>query len=75
MRIFVVVAKNRPDLYEYFTSGFAGIDNVEVIIDRRIGPEQPASTVGSQYSERRNAQNIYEQLEQRGFVIVRIPAE
>ena len=71
MRIFVVVAKNRPELYQYFTAGFAGVDGVEVILDRRIGPDDPPSP--GLHGERRNARNIYEELELRGFVIVRLP--
>lgn len=73
MRIFVVVAKNRPELYQYFTAGFAGVDGVEVILDRRIGPDDPPGPSGMLDSERRTARNIYEELELRGFVIVRLP--
>lgn len=72
MRIFVVVAKNRPDLYEYFRAGLAGIEGIEVIHDRRIGETPPAPAATG--SERRNARNVYDELEIRGFVIVRLPA-
>jgi hypothetical protein len=71
VRIFVVVAKSRPDLYQYFTTGFAGVEGVEVILDRRIG--EPAAGSGEALGERRNARNIYDELEIRGFVIVRLP--
>jgi len=74
VRIFVVVAKSRPDLYEYFTAGFAGIDGIEVILDRRIGPADPPGPPGIEAAERRTARNIYEELQLRGFVIVRLPA-
>jgi hypothetical protein len=74
VRIFVVVAKNRPDLYQYFKAGLAGVDGVEVILDRRIGPDEPPGPSGIPDSERRTARNIYEELELRGFVIVRLPA-
>ena len=74
MRIFVVVAKSRPDLFDYFTAGFSGVDNVEVILDRRIGPDDPPSPPGSLSGERRTPRNVYEELELRGFVIVRLPA-
>ena len=73
MRIFVVVAKNRPDLYQYFKAGLAGVDGIEVILDRRIGPDEPAAPPG-QENDRRTARNIYEELQLRGFVIVRLPA-
>jgi hypothetical protein len=71
VRIFLVVAKNRPDLYEYFTAGLAGVEGIEVILDRRIG-ERPPAPVEAQ-ANRRNARNIYDELETRGFVIVRLP--
>lgn len=71
MRIFVVVAKNRPDLYRYFVAGFEGVEGIEVILDRRIGPDDPPSPGVD--TERRTARNIYEELEMRGFVIVRLP--
>jgi hypothetical protein len=75
VRIFVVVAKNRPDLYQYFMSGFAGVDSVEVILDRRIGPDHPHAPGLETVSDNRRvaARTVYEELEQRGFVIVRLP--
>jgi hypothetical protein len=75
VRIFVVVAKNRPDLYQYFMSGFAGVDGVEVILDRRIGPDHPHAPGLETASDNRRvaARTVYEELEQRGFVIVRLP--
>ena len=73
VRIFVVVAKNRPDLFQYFASGLAGVEAVEVILDRRFGPEdQLPAEVTASYRDRRTARDIYDELELRGFVIVRI---
>ena len=74
MRIFFVVAKNRPDLYQYFVAGLAGLDGVEIILDRRIGPDDPTAPPGDDATNRRMARNIYDELQQRGFVIVRLPA-
>jgi hypothetical protein len=68
VRIFVVVAKNRPDLYQYFIAGFDGVDGVEVILDRRIGSATDPE------GERRRSRDIYDELQSRGFVIVRLPA-
>ena len=73
VRIFVVVAKNRPDLYRYFVAGFEGVEGIEVILDRRIGPDDPPGPDTGVDTERRTARNIYEELEMRGFVIVRLP--
>lgn len=75
MRIFIVVAKSRPDLYQYFEAGFAGVEGVEVILDRRIGPDVPPELSGDDSPRnRRTAGTVYDELEQRGFVIVRLPA-
>lgn len=74
MRIFIVVAKDRPDLFEYFTAAFAGVDGIEVIGDRRLASENhvaTGSTLGR--AERRATPDIYDELEERGFVIVRVP--
>jgi len=75
VQIFIVVANNRPDLYEYFRAGLAGVDGVEVIVDRRLRADDDViPALPSRPSERRAAPDIYDQLEQRGFVIVRLPA-
>jgi hypothetical protein len=71
VRIFIVVAKNRPELYQYFVSAFEGIDNVEVTLDRRLGPNDPARA-GS-HPDRRTPRDVYDVLERQGFVIVRLP--
>ena len=73
MRIFIVVAKTRPDLFQYFTTAFAGVASVEVILDRRLGGDDPISSHAGAAGERRLARDIYDELEQRGFVIVRLP--
>ena len=75
VRIFIVVSKTRPDLYDYFRAGFAGIEAVEVILDRRFGgenatPEAPHAAHG----ERRERSDVYDQMESRGFVIMRLPS-
>jgi len=92
MRIFIVVAKDRPDLFRYFTAAFAGVETVQVIVDRRLeqGQALPGSVVSSHQErhaapdiqerhaapdiqERRAAPDIYDELRDRGFVIVRMP--
>lgn len=75
MRIFIVVAKHRPDLYQYFAAGFDGIADVNVILDRRLGPDDPPTNpIDPPHSERRTPRDVYDELAQRGFVIVRLPA-
>jgi len=73
-RIFVVVSKPRTDLYEYFRAGLAGLDAVEVISDRRLEPDHPPVVAhAEQNGNRRRAPDIYDDLDRRGFVIVRLP--
>jgi hypothetical protein len=75
VRIFIVVAKHRTDLYQYFAAGFEGVDDVNVILDRRLGPDDPApNPVDPPHSDRRTPRDIYDELAQRGFVIVRLPS-
>lgn len=75
MRIFIVVAKTRSDLYHYFAEGFTGIASISVILDRRLGPHGPPQAAeGASRGNRRAVGDVYDQLESRGFVIVRLPA-
>jgi hypothetical protein len=74
VRIFIVVAKHRPDLYQYFVAGFEGVPDVNVILDRRLGPDDPPrNPVDPPHTERRTPRDIYDELAHRGFVIVRLP--
>ena len=76
VQIFIVVAKNRPDLYEHFRAGFAGVEGVEVIVDRRLRADDDviAGALAAKPSKRRARPDVYDELERRGFVIVRLPA-
>ena len=73
VRTFIVVAKNRRDLYEYFSAGFADVADVNVILDRRLGPDDPPRPLPGA-DDRRTPLDIYDELESRGFVIVRLPS-
>ena len=80
MRIFIVVAKSRTDLFSYFKTAFAGVDMVEVIMDRRLGRDGQtfAAARPSPRGDRRIGHDvaggdIYDELDARGFVIVRLP--
>jgi hypothetical protein len=75
VRIFIVVSKRRRELYQYFADGLAGIDPITVILDRRLGPDDPEPLGASPASgERRVPRDIYDEMESRGFVIVRLPS-
>jgi len=74
VKIFIVVAQDRPDLYDYFRDAFDGVAMVEVILDRRLrepGHREPMVSVAD---NRRVGIDIYDELQLRGFVIVRVPA-
>jgi hypothetical protein len=77
VKIFIVVAQDRSELYDYFRDAFEGVAMVEVILDRRLresgesGPREAAVPVPN---NRRFSRDIYDELQLRGFVIVRVPA-
>ena len=74
MRIFIVVAKSRSDLFHYFSAAFTGIEIVEVILDRRFEQDDDLTEQDPDpQGNRRMAPDIYDELEERGFVIVRLP--
>ena len=66
-RVIVVVARDRPDLLDYFERAFAGMPEIKVLLDRRILP--PGARPEASGRERRD---IYDELQQRGFVMIRL---
>lgn len=67
----MVVARDRPELFGYFERVFAGMPDIKVLMDRRIlppGAEPEASTSPGQQDRR----DIYDELRQRGFVMIRL---
>lgn len=64
-RVIVVVARDRPDLFSYFDTVFAGMPDIKVLIDRRLAPP------GGVDPERREREDIYDELQRRGFVMIR----
>jgi hypothetical protein len=68
-RVVIVVARDRSDLYAHFTQAFAGMPDIKVIFDRRIGEGSQPLPLGR---EQRGRQDIYDQLQEQGFVIIRI---
>lgn len=68
-----IVAWNRPDLWDYWKRWFAGVESVEVILDRRRGERrQPAQAFEPERREmeRRTRQDIDDELRSVGFAIV-----
>jgi len=66
-RVIVVVARDRPELFDYFQRVFAGMPDIKVLVDRRILP--PGARPAASGRERRD---IYDELQQRGFVMIRL---
>lgn len=69
LRVIVVVARDRPDLHSYFERVFAGMPDIKVLLDRRFVPPG-ASPAGD--PERRERRDVYDELKQRGFVMIRV---
>ncbi|MBI2154898.1 MAG: hypothetical protein HYU24_14525 [Candidatus Rokubacteria bacterium] len=68
-----IVAWNRPDLWDYWKRWFAGVENVEVILDRRRGERRQPSQVNDperRQEERRHRTDIDDELQSMGFAIV-----
>jgi hypothetical protein len=69
-RVVIIVARDRTDLYEHFEAAFAGMPDVKVIRDRRIGDADGPDAPGR--GTRREGPDRYTELRERGFVVVRI---
>ena len=71
LRVIIVVARDRPELFSYFDRVFAGMPDVKVLLDRRFAPPgaEPGAVSDPGQRERRD---IYDELQQRGFVMVRL---
>ena len=71
LKVIVVVARDRPELFSYFERVFAGMPDIKVLVDRRILPPggQPGTAGNPGQQERRD---IYDDLQQRGFVMIRL---
>jgi len=72
-RIFIVVAQDREDLYDYFRKAFADVPGVELTLDRRLPQVNVAPAPVTAGAERRMTEDVYDELWARGFVIVRLP--
>jgi hypothetical protein len=68
-RVLIVVAADALDLYRYFQAGFAEIDAVSVIQDRRRAGAASGAPPGG---ERRAHSPVDADLQGRRFAIVRL---
>ena len=72
--LLLIVAWNRPDLWDLWRRWFSGIDDVQVILDRRRGARR--QRVQAHEPERRGADQrrqleLEEELHSDGFVLTR----
>ncbi|MBI3031796.1 MAG: hypothetical protein HYY64_20010 [Candidatus Rokubacteria bacterium] len=68
-----IVAWNRPDLWDYWKRWFAGVENVEVILDRRRGERRQSPQAFEperRRTERRGQAGVDDELRTAGFAIV-----
>lgn len=70
-RVIVVVARERTELFEYFDRVFAGMQDVKVILDRRLGAASSGPYPPGEPG-RRERRDVYDELQARGFVIIRL---
>lgn len=68
-RVMIVVDRHRPELFEYLERTFAGMVEVKVVLDRRIAA--PGVSEGGE-PDLRGRPDLYDELEQRGFIAVRL---
>lgn len=66
-RVIVIVARDRPELFEYLRAGFDGVDGVQVILDRRVRLGRVEE--GAIDPERRRELDVYDELAMRGFIV------
>ena len=66
-RILIVVARERRDLYEYFDHHLADIDDLKIVLDRRMARRNPPAG-----ADRREGEDTTDELQQRGFVIIHL---
>jgi hypothetical protein len=73
MRHLVIVARDRPELFESLTHRFAGDAGVDVLLDRRVRPPH-FDTLSSVAAEdrRQSPEDVEARLWVEGYVIVRL---
>ncbi len=75
-RLLLIVAKDQPDLLEYWKRWFSGLPTVEVVLDRRQGNrrQRPEMAEPGQRQGDRRQRPIDGELRTTGFDIVRSSA-
>ena len=66
-RVLIVVARERHDLFDYFEHHLADIDDIKIVLDRRMARRDPPTG-----GERRSREDATDELQQRGFIIIHL---
>jgi len=66
-RVLIVVARERRDLFDYFEHHLADIDDIKIVLDRRMARRDPPAG-----GERRAREDTTDELQQRGFIIIHL---
>ncbi len=75
-RTLFIVSRQHPDLYVYLRERFSGAENIEVILDRRLGERRRHEVPVDRERRRmddRSRPDIDELLRSRSHVIVTVP--
>jgi hypothetical protein len=73
MRHLVIVARDRPELFESLAHRFAQDGGVDVLVDRRSGRATPiARAVATADDRRQNQERVDARLWVEGYVVVRL---
>jgi hypothetical protein len=72
-RLVFIVSRQRPELFNYLRREFAGNDDVDVIVDRRIADrrlrEAPADMIERRRTDRRQ-DHVDDRLQSMGWAII-----
>ncbi|MBI1734916.1 MAG: hypothetical protein HYR51_07060 [Candidatus Rokubacteria bacterium] len=73
MRHLVIVARDRPELFDSLTHRFAADPGVDVMVDRRLGPGHTVVSLAALPDDRRqNPEGVEARLWVEGYVVVRL---
>lgn len=67
-----IIARDRPDVWTLWTEWFAGVPEIQLILDRRQGERRQRAEARQQEQRRaeRRRQQIDDEVRQTGFAIV-----
>jgi hypothetical protein len=72
LRYLVIVARDRPDLYEQLTRQFANDANVRVMFDRRLTEDDAAAEDPRRANRRHANMQVLAKLWLAGYAVVRV---